>query len=341
MRHSDESSTVLLANLYSTDAPLKAALFYSLSDPSPEQLALFHSVWELTPPERKYAFLSRMIETSETNFELDFSEIGFALLSDADSTVRGLAISVLWASDDPKAMYEFIKLLEADSESNVRAAAASALGQFVLLGALGSIARNVASDAEEALLKFGLNDRNSLEVYRRSLESIAYADRREIKDLIQDAFNGDNGELRASAVFAMGRSADQHWEKLVLGSLSDPQPDVRFEAVKAAGEMGLVRAVGPLTRMARDKSDREIREQAIWALGEIGGAEAQETLLGLAQIEADDGMLELIEDAINMATLSLGEFGMYMMGPFDEEDKDLSGTSFDDEDGDPLVDNAE
>jgi hypothetical protein len=71
-------------------------------------------------------------------------------------------------------------------------------------------------------------------------------------------------------------------------------------------------------------------------LGEIGGEEAQTALFTLSEQTTDEALLESIEDAINMAALSLGDFGMYMMAPEDDDDdlmlEDLEGLDGDDND---------
>ncbi len=75
-----------------------------------------------------------------------------------------------------------------------------------------------------------------------------------------------------------------------------------------------------LSLLALD-DDREIKEVAIWSLGEIASKEATRTLELLAT-EAkranDDELLEAIEDAIGAA--SLGSGSLYLMR-FDEEDE--------------------
>ena len=45
--------------------------------------------------------------------------------------------------------------------------------------------------------------------------------------------------MRQSALFAMGRTADSRWAKVVLSELESHEPAMRFEAAQAAGEMGL------------------------------------------------------------------------------------------------------
>jgi len=56
--------------------------------------------------------------------------------------------------------------------------------------------------------------------------------------------------------------------------------------------------------------DKEIKEIAIWSLGEIGGSRAMDILSQLADEIEDtdnDALLELIEDAIGNASLGVGD----------------------------------
>jgi HEAT repeat protein len=107
----------------------------------------------------------------------------------------------------------------------------------------------------------------------------------------------------------MGRSCDEQWEEIVLKELSSLDPEMRFEAARAAGELTLTDATPQLARLARG-TDREIKEVAIWSLGEIGGNAALRVLNTLAAEarEADDNdLLEMIEDAIGSASLAGGD----------------------------------
>jgi hypothetical protein len=77
---------------------------------------------------------------------------------------------------------------------------------------------------------------------------------------------------------------------------------------------------------------------AIWSLGEIGGVDAQRALLDLADSTTDEDLRASIEDAISMAALSLGEFGLYIREPEIADDEfnllDQAGELTDDDDFD-------
>ena len=335
MSQIEEPFQSLLDNLADGEAPLRAAVLYRLSEPASEELALFKAQWPAIPVERKQTLLTRMVESSESNFELDFSQVARFTLHDPDPEVRVQSIGALWTSEQPEDMYALIDLLHHDPLVNVQAACAEALGSYVLLGELGHLPSSVSSDAELALLDVVHQDQPGSDVYCRALESLAYSSHHEIADLIAAIAQTTNVKLRATAILAMGRNSDSRWQPIVLAGLSDAEPTVRFEAVRAAGEMGLTSAVAELIRAARDSSDREIQEMAIWSLGEIGGEDAQSALVALANSTSDEALQEVIEDAVSMATLSLGDFGMYVMAPEDDDElmlEDLEGLDTDDGD---------
>lgn len=318
MRNRERSFESLLADLADTNAPLRAALIYRLSDPSPEDLAALQAAWPSIPAERRQLLLSRLTEASEVSFDLDFSAVALFALEDQDAGVRQQAVAALWERDDPSTMRRLIALLRNDPSGEVRAAAAQGLGTFVLSGEYGMLPQEVVQEAEEALLT-ALTAQEPQEVRRRALESIAYSSRKEVPPLIEQAAQDADIAMQASAIFAMGRSADEQWAEHIMRALDNPEPELRFEAARAAGEIGLVESISRLIELTQDE-DREVKEAAIWSLGEIGGIEAQNALFDLANHEKDDELLEAIEDALNMAMLSTGEFVSYVFTRSEEDD---------------------
>ena len=75
-------------NLRDGDAPFAAETIYSLSDLAGERLETFFAVWSGLPAERRRGLIARLVETAETNFELDFSAIVFPALEDRDEQIR-------------------------------------------------------------------------------------------------------------------------------------------------------------------------------------------------------------------------------------------------------------
>jgi HEAT repeat protein len=321
MKNYNDAFEDLLGNLVETEPPLRAALIYRLSEPSKTEVDALQAIWPNVPVERKRLLMSRLAETLETSFEVDFSDVALFALQDDDAEVRQRAVETLWENDQPGVMRTFVKLIRDDPDARVRAAAATALGSFVLLGEIEELEETIAKEAEQALLGAYHRADEEIEVRRRALESIGFSSHEEVPILIREAAQHSDPNMKASALFAMGRSSDAVWTPYVIDALTGSEPELCFEAVRAAGEIGITKAVPRLIQFANSK-DREIKEMAIWSLGEIGGDEAQGALFALADAETDDDLLEAIEDAINMAALSLGSFGMYVLSSDDDDDSE-------------------
>ena len=95
--------------------------------------------------------------------------------------------------------------------------------------------------------------------------------------MIAAAYAAPDRRLRTSAVLAMGRSADKRWAAIAQQELNSPFPEMRYEATRACGELGLVKAVPALVELTEDVNPK-IQEIALWSLGQIGGDLAQRTL---------------------------------------------------------------
>lgn len=325
----DEPFDDLLKGLTDPDTPLRAALIYRLSQPSPVEMIALADVWGEVPVARRRLLLSRLVEMSEVSIEVDFGDVAVFALEDPDPEVRSRAIEVMWEDERPATMRRIIRVLQTDDSAAVRAAAAQALGRFVLAGELGEMNERTAQEAEDALQETWFELEEPVEVRRRALESISYSGRDEVSSMIEEALQHPEQEMLASAIFAMGRSADEAWEAHVIEALYHPEAELRFEAARAAGELFLMTAVSRLIDMLED-TDREVKEAAIWSLGEIGGDAAQRALMRLADdISLDDAMLDAVEDALNMAALSTGEFATYIFARGDSTSEAFIGEADD------------
>jgi HEAT repeat protein len=311
--------------LRNPETSFTAELVHCLSDLTSERLEALRAVWADLPTERRQNLMLRLVETAEMNFELDFSAIVQFALDDPDSQVRKTAIEGVIEDNSVSIMDRLIKLAQEDPFSEVRAAAAGALGMFVLEGEFGKLPEPVNLRVQDAVLALYHNLSEDIEVRRRALEAISNCGREGVADLIREAYYADELPLRVSAVFAMGRSCDEVWAPQVLDELSSDHPEMRFEATRAAGEIQLHKALPRLIELAYEE-DREVQEMAIWALGEIGGRAARSALTQLAtqaEDDEDDELAEAIEEAQANASLS-GEslLPLFELSDFDDDDLD-------------------
>jgi HEAT repeat protein len=142
---------------------------------------------------------------------LSFEAIGRHAVTDKDSRIRQLGVRLLWEFDTQELIPVFLELLRTDPEAEVRAAAATALGQFVYLGEIDRLQPEKKAQIEDYLLE-AIRQDSALEVRLRALESIGYSGREEVPPLIEHTFSADDQEGMASALIAMGRSMDERWE---------------------------------------------------------------------------------------------------------------------------------
>ncbi len=117
----------------------------------------------------------------------------------------------------------------------------------------------------------------------------------------------------------MGRSADERWNQDIIQALDDPNPVLRYEAARAAGELNLKPTVSRLIALIQE-DDREIRNAAIWSLGEIGGTTAERALMQFSEEAEDEDLIEALEDALANAQVAVG---FLPEATFDDEEDPL------------------
>jgi HEAT repeat protein len=193
-----------------------------------------------------------------------------------------------------------------------------ALGRFVLLGELEKIDRAPAMLTEEALLEVLRYAEEELEVRRRAVESISYSGAAGVREIIEAAYYDEDEKMQASALFAMGRSADPYWCKLLMRELENPNPELRFEAARACGELEDSRAVPRLARMSLGDPDREVQGAAVWALGRIGGRQALRALEACYESD-DEALSQAAADALDEIDLLGESLGIPLYEDIDDE----------------------
>jgi HEAT repeat protein len=294
------------------ESGFSSALYYGLSGLDVDQASRFRSVWQNLATGFRRKVIRSLVDAGETNFELVYEPIGRAVLDDEDDDIRALAIELIWDDDLPETMERLIDIAHRDSSVDVRAAAASALGNFILKGELEELPPGSTDAAVEAVIAIWNDQNEEVDVRRRALEAISNSSHPIVEPAIRDAMHSDEPQMRLSAIFAMGRSCDPQWSPYVLEALESTDEAVLYEAARAAGELEITDAITPLKRLAHG-DDIEVRDAAIWALGEIGGAEARKALELLsrdAKRLGDEGLMEAIEDALANANLGGDDFFM-------------------------------
>lgn len=266
-----------IAELTNSDQTLRNARLVGLSNLNSEEIGLWEQAWANIEPERRRQIIYRLVELAEDNFEFNFDSIFRSCLDDQDAEVRSKAIEGLWESEDASLIRPFINLLEQDSSVNVQAAAATALGKFVMLAELNKLRSGYTSEVCQALLGV-INDKSRVvEARRRALEAAAPLRLPQVEKAIGEAYQVHNRQLKISAIYAMGKNCSRSWLPILLRELSSADAEMRYEAAGACGELGEAEAVPYLIKRT-DDPDVDVQMAALRALGKIGGSEAKKCL---------------------------------------------------------------
>ena len=322
-----------LKNLAEVDEPISVAGLYALSNTDKAQIEQVKTIWNTLPDDRRAAIMRHLVEIGEENFETDFNAVFRLGLIDSDPTVRVAAINGLWEeAEDPGLITPLLNLLQTDENDLVRAAAASALAQFVYAGELDELPADKVKPILTALKATFRNALEPIEVRRRALEALGYLGDDEVHQMIAQAYQHNTDLMRQSALFAMGRSLDaERWGATVIAELTAPEPEMRYEAARAAGEMECTPAVKALGDLLEDV-DEDVQLMTVWALGQIGGDKAKKLLLAVMDSDADH-LYEVAEDALAELEFKTDNLD-FSLFDFDDDEEDWVLDAEPDEDED-------
>jgi len=278
-----------------------------------EDIQRLTAVWGNLPVDVRRGTVQAWNALAREDFEMDFSAVLRIAMHDEDAEVRAAAISGMDEDEDVRLIPQLSEILTTDAAAVVRAAAARALAHFVLLGELDKILPRSFEIACAALLKAHANPDEDLDVRRHALEALAYTNLYGTPEIIKAAYAHPEEKMRVSAVLAMGRSADKRWAKIACQELLNPMPEMRYEATRACGELALSEAVPALAELA-DDVNLNIQQMALWALGQIGGKQAQRTLE--KYVEADNLTLrQAAHDALEELEFFHGDLATFFGPP--------------------------
>jgi HEAT repeat protein len=277
---SQSTLTEILDHLAEASQPLLNSELGKLSDLNVDEGKQFEVVWSRMDTERKRQILARLEGLTEDNVELNFDRIYRNALYDADDDVRREAVEGLWENCDPSLVRPLLRLVQQDSSPEVRSAAATALGRFSLLAEHQKISNENRTRISQLLLTVIHSPNEPVMVRRRALEAVAPLSLPEVTQAIWEAYRREETGLKTSSIFAMGRNCDMLWMPTVLKEMENDDPEIRYEAATAAGELGESEAVSRLIELTSDE-DMEVKLAAVHALGKIGGQEAKQRLKAL------------------------------------------------------------
>jgi HEAT repeat protein len=254
------------------------------------------------------------------------------LLDDSDAQVRAEAIACLWNDPDPKWIDLLMRKATEDPHAEVRAHAISALGRYVFEGEAASFedwdGHEIAITADEYarvsdfLFRIAQDPEEALEARRYAIEALAFrAEDPEVLDLIEWSYHHRDRRLKISGIFSMARNGDPRWTEYILAELRSKDPEIQYEAVRAAGELGLQEATDTLVEIARNKNLRKsLRLLAIYALGETGDERAYPVLDRLTH-SRDRDIREVAREALDewFAVSAMEQMADESFDDFDDE----------------------
>jgi hypothetical protein len=323
MKEEEKDFLTVLEEIFHAD-PLLIAELYRLSDMQDEEWTAYVAGWTAVPDERRQAIVRHLSDISEDNFVVDFTPVFAHNFEDHLPAVRVAALDGLWDSTDLQLIPKITSLMQQDPAEEVRAAAAGALGHYMLLAEWGQLPERILPGLIDTLMTEYDKAETSASVRRVLLEGLGAADHPRVNKLIEEGYENGDQSMQMSAIFAMGNTADRRWTVTVLAEMESPYEDMRAEAARAAGTIGSSDFVPLLAELAYDE-DLAVRLAAVTSLGQIGGDEVQRILANMLddpEVEEVDEVFEAVEEAMEEAAMMAGDFNFVDLAFDDDEDDD-------------------
>jgi len=232
-----------------------------------------------------------------------------SLMDDSDAEVRAEAIACLWDDPDPRWIDVLMRKATEDPHAEVRAHAISALGRYVFEGETAefegwddptfTLSQRDYQRVVDFLFRIAQDPEEALSARRYAIEALAFrSSDPDVADLIDWAYQHRDRRMKVSALFAMARHGDPRWTPYILAEMRSRDPQIQYEAVRAAGELGLHEAIDTLIEIVQAKNTRKpLRLLAIFALGETGDDKALPMLEQLSH-SRDRDVREVAREAI-------------------------------------------
>ena len=280
------------------------------------QLAALTPVWRALDVERRVYIANELVKLALLDLKLEFGPVFRLGLNDADLRVRAFCVAGVNEEEDPALIKPLLALLKDDPSDAVRAAAAQALGHFLLAGEMDRLAKSRHDQVYSALLRAIRRAPEDSFEYASALAAIGYADSPDVDFYLRGAVASEDPALQRAALLGMGRSGNHLYQPLVRAELLNVSPATRLEAARAAGELEDTDAVPELGQLI-DDTDADVQHEALEALGKIGGNEAR-ALIQATIASAEDELKSQAESALELFQALHGEF-QFNDQVFDEE----------------------
>jgi HEAT repeat protein len=288
----------LLALLKTSEEPLSRRTLSAMSNLEPQQITAVQQVWKTLSEERRTELARKLHTLAEDNVDLEFRPIFRFCLEDSSDTVRAIAVEGLWEDDSPHMLRALLQMLH-DPASQVREAVLLHLSRFAYSAALEELQPEDAAAVHTALLQAATDSTQPTGIQRRAVEGLGYfADSAAAQAVVEQSYASAKLPLRESAIVAMGRSMRREWFPVFEQELRSSSPVLRYAATQAVGELAedgqpLLSALLPLV----EDDDHEVAQSAVWALGQMGGQDAERVLKRLVRSKKE-WLRQAAEDAL-------------------------------------------
>ena len=274
--------------------------------------------------EERIQLLNRIADGRD--YSTDYLPLLKDFVDDDDAEVRQLAATCLWDYPEPEMIEVLLDKAENDPDHGVRCRAIVTLGSYMFEGMIAGydldwrdLTEVMAEDVlpregflqvRQFLLGLYRDQDKTLDERRFAVEALGYLTNPEVFEIIKEAYAHPSVEMKLSAIFAMGRNGDVYWHDAILDELHSPVGELQLEAIRAAGEARVEDTGKTLWRMTYS-DDRDVKLEAIWALGQTGWEGAFDRLDDLISFGEDEEIQQLAEVALeewNTITWALAEY---------------------------------
>ena len=280
--------------------------FEDLSDLSRGAAARLIERWMDIPYPVRLALVREMVNRFETDIEHHYDRALVAALYDEEVEVKLGAFEGLTDTTEQMLLRYLLDHLRSEPVATVRAAGARVVAQFVLEAELEQLPKEQIDQLRDLVLGMAEEDPDS-EVRLQMLEAAGYfAKDPEVIDAIEQVWASGSHDSQVSALRAMGRQCDPRWLDVVLSQFQSDEPELRFEAARAAAFLGN-QSIVPQLMTLTDDEDVEVQMAAIASLGAIGGETAINTLRALEQSESvaiSDAAGAAVEEALLVTSVT-------------------------------------
>ncbi len=297
-----------------------------LTAASPEEIEAFAAVWTDLGGGERYQLVRAMADLAEEYRSLAYDSFFEMALDDDIGEIRAEAVAGLGEAFDLRLAGKILRMFRNDSDADVRAEAATILGTYLAWAGSQEESLPFRREVEEALLEAINTEGEDLLVRRRALEAYGYAEDPFADEVLMEAYDSEDDEMVASAIFAMGRRLDDEWLNIVHRELASEVEEIRLAATYAAGEIGSGSSVPFLLRVIGEDPSDDVRVAAVYSLSEIEAPEAGRILEDLLESE-ETAISVAAEDALELREAEDGDDEMVMFdyGLSDEDDHRENG----------------